>query len=91
MTTNSQIINPKNWVITDIFISNDKSFIYNVLPLINETSSEEDKLFHKDKKWILKVTEDVNEIDQIYNLKMYNNNLCIKIDKNHLGVIWENI
>ena len=24
MTTNSPIINPKNWIITDIFISNDK-------------------------------------------------------------------
>ena len=86
MTTNSKIINPKNWVITDIFISNDKSLIYNVLPLITETTSEEDKLSYKDKKWILKVTEDVNEIDQIYNLKMYNNNLCIKIDKNSLFV-----
>jgi hypothetical protein len=84
MSSNSKIINPKNWIITDIFISNDKSHIYNVLPIINESTSEEDKLFLHDKKWILKFTDDINEIDQIYNLKIYNNNLCIKIDKNSL-------
>jgi hypothetical protein len=84
MSSNSKIINPKNWIITDIFISNDKSLIYNVLPIINESTSEEDKLFLHDKKWVLKFTDDLNEIDQIYNLKIYDNNLCIKIDKNSL-------
>jgi serine/threonine protein kinase len=81
MNSNSNIINPKDWILTDIFIKNDKSFLYNVLPIINENTSEEDKKILNNNKWVLKIIDDAYELNIINELKLYDNELIINIKK----------
>lgn len=84
MLSNQHVINPKNWILVKTLIKNEKSLIYNILPIIDKNSSEEYQTFLSNKKWILKVTDDPYEIHIIEYLKMYDNELCIKIDKTSL-------
>jgi len=79
-----QIINPKDWILSTIFVRNDKSLLYNVLPIIDEYTLEEDKIILRSKKWILKLSDYPEELEVIKSLKLYENNLCIVIDKDNL-------
>ena len=84
MDSNSHLINPKNWVITDLIFNNDRTFIYNVIPFFDKDTPEEYKKYVNECSWILKLTTDTDEINIIYAMEICNNNLCIKIDKNSL-------
>ena len=76
MNSNLNIINPKDWILVDEFIKNEKSLLYNVLPLIEKMSNEE-KEFLNNKNWVLKLIDDPYELDIISELKLYNNDLFI--------------
>ena len=89
MNSNLNIINPKDWILVHEFIKNEKSLLYNVLP-INENFSDEEKTFLNSKNWVLKLIDDPHELDIITQLKLYNNDLFLKIIDNSLYYNYDN-
>lgn len=81
---NNLIKTTKHWILLDKIIDTPNSKLYNVSPIIDENTPEEDRKDLSSRKWIVKFSPDNVENTIIESLKLYDNNLCIKIPKNIL-------
>ena len=82
MNSSNLIKNTKNWILLDKLIESPNSVIYNISPIIDENTPEEDKNDLSSTKWIVKICPDNIENLVIEELKLYENDLFVKIPKN---------
>jgi len=82
MNSSNLIKNAKNWILLDKLIQSPNSVIYNIAPIIDENTPEEDIKDLTSTKWIVKISEDNVENLVVEELKLYENDLFVKIPKN---------
>lgn len=84
MNSSNNLKNIKNWIILDKFIQSPNSIIYNIRPIIDNTVSAEDEKDLLSSQWVIKVSPDNVENSIVEELKLYENELFIKMPKNNI-------